>query len=119
MKRVPILRLIVVLSFLFTGLVMPTVALANSSQTYTVLVGAEDVSHATSVMAYFPATLHIHVGDAVLWKQNTHEIHTVTFLPTEYGPTSIDHSSSHFFPTRVTNAQSPGCVPHPTIRQPF
>jgi plastocyanin len=31
-------------------------------------------------MAYFPATLHIHVGDTVLWKQNTHEIHTVTFL---------------------------------------
>jgi plastocyanin len=31
-------------------------------------------------MAYFPATLHIHVGDKVLWQQNTHEIHTVTFL---------------------------------------
>jgi plastocyanin len=31
-------------------------------------------------MAFFPATLHIHVGDTVLWKQNTHEIHTVTFL---------------------------------------
>jgi plastocyanin len=31
-------------------------------------------------MAYFPSTLTIHVGDTVLWKVNTHEIHTVTFL---------------------------------------
>jgi plastocyanin len=80
MKRLPIFSLIVILSFLFTGLAMPTTAFANSAQTYTVLVGAENVSRASGVMAFFPATLHVHVGDTVLWKQNTHEIHTVTFL---------------------------------------
>jgi plastocyanin len=80
MKRSSILSLLVILSFLFTGLAMPTTALANSPQTFTVLVGAENVSRGSGVMAYFPATLHIHVGDTVLWQQNTHEIHTVTFL---------------------------------------
>jgi plastocyanin len=70
------------LAFLFaaTSLAMPVAASANSPQTYTVLVGAENLSRASGVMAYFPDTLHIHVGDTVLWKQNTHEIHTVTFL---------------------------------------
>jgi plastocyanin len=80
MKRSSIFSLIVILSFLFTGLAMPTAASADSAQTYTVLVGAENVSRASGVMAYFPATLHIHEGDTVLWQQNTHEIHTVTFL---------------------------------------
>lgn len=80
MKRLPIFSFIVILSFLFTGLATPTAVSADSAQTYTVQVGAENLSRASGVMAYFPATLHIHVGDTVLWQQNTHEIHTVTFL---------------------------------------
>ncbi len=84
MKRVSIFSLIVILAFLFNafGLALPASAATaiTSTQTYTVIVGAENLSHASSVMAFFPATLRIHVGDTVLWKQNTHEIHTVTFL---------------------------------------
>jgi plastocyanin len=49
-------------------------------QTFTVLVGAEQVSRQIDVEAYFPATLYVHVGDTVRWVQNAHEIHTVTFL---------------------------------------
>jgi plastocyanin len=49
-------------------------------QTYTVLVGAEDVSAGASVAAFFPGTLAIHAGDTVHWQRNTHERHTVTFL---------------------------------------
>ncbi len=81
MKRVSTLSLIVILAFLFNafGLAMPAAAV-TSTQTYSVIVGAENLSPASGVMAFFPATLRIHVGDTVLWKQNTHEIHTVTFL---------------------------------------
>ena len=80
MKKLPIMSLIVILSFLFAGQASAATVVANSAQTYTVLVGAENLSRASGVMAFFPATLHIHVGDTVQWKQNTHEIHTVTFL---------------------------------------
>jgi plastocyanin len=38
------------------------------------------VSSGIDVMAFFPDTLRIHVGDTILWTQNAHEIHTVTFL---------------------------------------
>ena len=69
----------------FASMAAPTTALAGSvqaaaPQTYTVMVGAENVSRGISLMAYFPATLRIHVGDTVVWKQNSFEIHTVTFL---------------------------------------
>lgn len=82
MKRMSFfsLSLVVILSLFSTGLVKPSAGAITSAQTYTVLVGAEDLSRASGVMAYFPATLHVHVNDTVLWKQNTHEIHTVTFL---------------------------------------
>jgi plastocyanin len=53
---------------------------SNTPQTYTVIVGAEIVNRGVTVQAFFPAELHIHVGDTVVWKQNTHEIHTVSFL---------------------------------------
>jgi plastocyanin len=53
---------------------------ATTPETYTVLVGAEQVSRQIDVEAYFPATLYVHVGDTVRWVQNAHEIHTVTFL---------------------------------------
>jgi plastocyanin len=54
--------------------------LDTKSRTYTVLVGAEDVSTGGSVTAFFPDTLTIHAGDTVHWKRNTNEAHTVTFL---------------------------------------
>jgi plastocyanin len=98
MKRISIINLIVILSFLFAGLALPTVASANSAKTYTVIVGAENVSRASSVMSYFPATLHIHVGDTVLWKQNTHEIHTVTFLAGADQPVLLVPTPNGFTP---------------------
>jgi len=49
-------------------------------QTYTVLVGLDDKTTGAAMDAYFPAIVHIHVGDTVLWKKNSNEIHTVTFL---------------------------------------
>ena len=98
MKREPILSLIVILSFLFAGLAMPTTASANSAQTFTVIVGAENVSRASGVMAFFPATLHIHVGDTVLWQQNTHEIHTVTFLAGNPQPVLLVPTPVNFTP---------------------
>ncbi len=55
-------------------------AVAASGQTYTVLVGAEDIKTGAELNAFFPATIHVHPGDTVLWKQGAHEIHTVTFL---------------------------------------
>jgi plastocyanin len=67
-------------------LVVPTTTLASrkpsafSPQTYTVLVGLEQSNQGISVMAYFPRSVTIHVGDTVHWVQNSNEIHTVTFL---------------------------------------
>lgn len=80
MKRLPVFRLILIFSLITAILAVPGTAFASSPQTFTVLVGAENVLKGTGVMAYFPETLRIHVGDTVVWKQNTHEIHTVTFL---------------------------------------
>jgi plastocyanin len=98
MKRLPIFNLIVMLAFVFTSMTLagPGIASANSAQTYTVLVGAENLSRASGVMSYFPETLHIHVGDTVLWKQNTHEIHTVTFLAGAPAPTLIIPAPANF-----------------------
>ncbi len=61
--------------------VVGSAAAANAgTQTYTVVVGAEDANHGVDLEAFFPATLTIHVGDRVHWIQNSNEIHTVTFL---------------------------------------
>ena len=49
-------------------------------QTYTVVVGAEDVTRGIDLEAFFPATLTVHVGDKVHWVQNSNENHTVTFM---------------------------------------
>ncbi len=65
------------------------VAPAAGGQVYTVLVGAMDMNNAASVDAFFPATLHIHPGDTVVWKQNVNEIHTVTFLGNQPAPQFI------------------------------
>ena len=82
MKRIAILLLIAILAFSLTAtsLAAPTPAAAATARTYTVWVGAENVPGGLGVMAFFPETLRIHVGDTVLWQQVTHEIHTVTFL---------------------------------------
>jgi plastocyanin len=82
MKHFPVLRIMAVLAFILAaaGPAIPAAAADGSPQTYTVLVGAENVKRGLDVMAYFPQMLRIHAGDTVLWKQNTHEIHTVTFL---------------------------------------
>lgn len=60
---------------------IPSVALAEepAAQTYTVLVGLENAHQGIEVMAFFPSTVTIHVGDTVHWKINSNEIHTVTF----------------------------------------
>jgi plastocyanin len=50
-----------------------------SGQTYTVLVGLEQSDQGIDVMAYFPRSVSIHVGDTVHWVLNSNEIHTVTF----------------------------------------
>ncbi len=63
---------------------------ASGVQTYTVLVGAENPHRGVTVNAYFPEAVTIHVGDTVLWQQNSNEIHTVTFLAgTEPAPLLI------------------------------
>jgi plastocyanin len=77
MKRRAITRLSLVLLAAFAT---AEFAHAQKAKTFTVLVGAEDVSVGASVAAYFPDTVSIHVGDAVHWERNANEIHTVSFL---------------------------------------
>jgi plastocyanin len=69
--------------FLLPLLAYSTNAAAKPSpkpRTYTVFVGAENAHRGIDVMAYFPDSVKIHVGDTVKWTQNSNEIHTVTFL---------------------------------------
>jgi plastocyanin len=74
-------------------------------RTYTVLVGAEDDSVGANVMAFFPETLRIHVGDTVHWQRNGNEIHTVTFLAgMPLPPFSVD---------------APPGLPSPRMRNPL
>jgi plastocyanin len=84
MKRILVIGFIGLLLFGLTGFAPMTSAspanVGSASQTYTVLVGSENVKQAVSIMSYFPNQLRIHVGDTVTWKANSHEIHTVTFL---------------------------------------
>jgi plastocyanin len=60
------------------GFTLP--ALASTPHSYRVIVGSENLGMGVSIMAYFPSTLKIHVGDSVTWIAGSHEIHTVTFL---------------------------------------
>jgi plastocyanin len=48
--------------------------------TWTVLVGAQSANQAIQGMAYLPANVFIHPGDAVHWVANSAEPHSVTFL---------------------------------------
>jgi plastocyanin len=51
-----------------------------TSQTYNILVGGEDTSVGAEYLAFFTANVTVNVGDTVVWKQNSHEIHSVSFL---------------------------------------
>ena len=83
MKRIFLMGLVVALAAGFTAsgaVPRASAAPATSAQTYDVLVGLENANTGADVMAFFPATVYLHVGDTVHWIQNSNEIHTVTFL---------------------------------------
>ncbi len=84
MKRILIFSFLCMVMLTQTGFSQAGIASAFASsaahQTFTVLVSADSVGQAVSIMSYFPNKLSIHVGDTVIWKINSHEIHTVTFL---------------------------------------
>jgi plastocyanin len=85
MKKLVNLSLFLSLLVGFVSMAAPSAVLARSARdtsprTYTIVTGAENVSRGIDIMAFFPDTLRIHVGDTVVWKQNSHEIHTATFL---------------------------------------
>ena len=52
-----------------------------TAQNFTVLVGGNDSAYNAELQGFFPQNITIHVGDKVTWKQNTMDIHTVTFTP--------------------------------------
>ncbi len=95
MKRILLVAVLLVVLAALVGPAVPFVSNASTVEaagptTYRVLVGAENVSLGVSLMAYFPATVRIHVGDTIKWVQNSHEIHTVTFLaPNQAAPDLI------------------------------
>ncbi|MDD5369001.1 MAG: plastocyanin/azurin family copper-binding protein [Anaerolineaceae bacterium] len=78
MKKIVAIGLLLMLVLGFT--IPVSAAPLYKAKTYTVLVGAENIPQGIGVMSFFPGTLSIHVGDTVVWKANSHEIHTVTFL---------------------------------------
>ncbi len=45
------------------------------------LVGGNDSAYNAELQGFFPQNITVHVGDMVTWKQNTLDIHTVTFTP--------------------------------------
>ncbi len=68
------------------------------TQTYTVMVGAENPHKGVGINAYFPQSVTIHVGDTVQWLQNSNEIHTVTFLAGTTLPALIIPAEEAGFP---------------------
>jgi len=52
-----------------------------TAQNFTVLVGGNDSAYNAELQGFFPQNITIHVDDKVTWKQNTMDIHTVTFTP--------------------------------------
>ena len=79
-----LLKFSILMALLLCLLLHATVLLAKkpqpaSPQTYTVLVGLEQSNQGIGIMAYFPRSVIIHLGDTVQWVQNSNEIHTVTF----------------------------------------
>jgi plastocyanin len=84
---------------------------ANKPRTFTVLVGAERRSQGVDIEAYFPDTLHIHIGDTVVWRQNANEIHTVTFLAGAQMPQLIVQAPKGLTSTLMYNPK----VAFPTV----
>jgi plastocyanin len=86
MKRILQLGLSLALILGMIGYALPVSAstaqnlISGAMQNYSVLVGSDNSSMGVSIMAYFPQSIRIHVGDTVTWKANSHEIHTITFL---------------------------------------
>jgi plastocyanin len=83
------LSAVLVAAVLLLVLATATIAAATPSSqhpgkkkgaSYTVWVGAEQARRSVDLMAFFPATIRVHVGDTVRFLQNSNEIHTVTFL---------------------------------------
>jgi plastocyanin len=84
MKRILIFSFLCIVLLTQTGFsqagISSVLAATPAHQYYTVLVSTDNVSQGVTIMSYFPNKLKIHVGDTVIWKINSHEIHTVTFL---------------------------------------
>ncbi len=85
MKRIliPLAILMLVAISIIGGLANAHVVSAKvpaAAQTYNIMVGGEDTSVGAEYIGFFASDVHIHTGDTVMWKQNSHEIHTVTFL---------------------------------------
>lgn len=85
MKRIliPLAMLLLVAMTIVGGLANAHVVSAHvpaAAQTYTIMVGGEDTSVGAEYIGFFASSVHIQAGDTVAWKQNAHEIHTVTFL---------------------------------------
>ena len=79
--RISLLMILLVSMYGFSQpVVLDRVQAQASPEKYTVLVGAEDNNEGVDAEYFYPANLHIHIGDTVVWKQNSAEIHTVTFL---------------------------------------
>lgn len=55
-------------------------ASTNTGRTWQVLVGAQAGNHAIQTMGFYPSHLWVDQGDRVVFKANSAEIHTVTFL---------------------------------------
>ena len=81
-----------IITIMFTLLILCAVGFAASepvakinqssiAQNFTVLVGGNDSAYNAELQGFFPQNITIHVGDKVTWKQNTMDIHTVTFTP--------------------------------------
>ncbi len=54
---------------------------SSVAQNFTVLVGGNDSAYNAELQGFFPKNITVHAGDTVTWKQNTLDIHTVTFTP--------------------------------------
>ena len=81
-----------IITLMFTLLILCAVGSAASepvakinqsaiAQNFTVLVGGNDSAYNAELQGFFPQNITIHVGDKITWKQNTMDIHTVTFTP--------------------------------------
>jgi plastocyanin len=61
--------------------VQPSVASAQGPRTFELFTGAESPDSAVQVLQFFPDAVVPAIGDTLVWRNNTAEAHTVTFLP--------------------------------------